>query len=133
MIEYHGWITIQESASEADAGNLEGAVRAIRDQIGALGWNSGLLQLQASNGTYFLNIGGVANRRNQEIEDIHSLLGYIGRIAPGSYGLLYVRDDEHPAELHNEFRVFVMARGRISEQGDSLLSPCIPVIEDEAD
>src|SRR5215467_2984439 len=48
---------------------------------------------------------------------------------PGSYGLLYVWDDEsnqHP----NEFRVFKLARGRVTEHSDVLLSPVIPALED---
>jgi Immunity protein 7 len=46
-----------------------------------------------------------------------------------SYGLLYTRDDEDPAHEHT-FRVFVLARGTLTERADPFLSPFVPGVED---
>lgn len=48
------------------------------------------------------------------------LLGYktmktIGIIAPGSYGMLYVLNDEYPKHF-NEFRVYALAKGNVEEK-----------------
>jgi hypothetical protein len=52
----------------------------------------------------------------------------VARELPDSYGLLYVRDDDH-TEFDNEFRVWRMARGDFSERADPFLSPVIPTVE----
>ncbi|HXT38297.1 MAG TPA: Imm7 family immunity protein [Chloroflexota bacterium] len=50
---------------------------------------------------------------------------------PGSWGLLYERDDETTAPPGpNAFRVRLLARGQIKEGTDPFLSPCRPTIED---
>ncbi|MFF3068112.1 Imm7 family immunity protein [Kitasatospora sp. NPDC057904] len=53
----------------------------------------------------------------------------VGQLAPGSYGLLHIRDDEEPGR-ENEVTVVRMVRGRLSTHTELLLSPCIPVLED---
>ncbi|WP_410611889.1 Imm7 family immunity protein [Amycolatopsis sp. lyj-109] len=63
------------------------------------------------------------------LDEIRTLVAKVGRLAPGSYGLLYVHDDEHP-EHRLSFRVFRLARGRVTEHADHLLSPVIPTLED---
>lgn len=131
MYEFHGWATIQESPSDSDAGGLHGIVERIRSEIAEMGWTVGLLQLQAANGTYFVTVGSFANRKAQEADETMRLFELIGQLAPGSYGLLYVRDDEDTNGHDNEFQVYVLARGKVTRQQDSFLSPCIPVIEDE--
>jgi hypothetical protein len=57
---------------------------------------------------------------------LDELLALIARVLPASYGLVYERSDE----TGNAFRVRTMARGRLTERTDPLLSPANPVIED---
>ncbi|MCO5968955.1 Imm7 family immunity protein [Actinoallomurus soli] len=57
----------------------------------------------------------------------------VGEVAPGSYGVLYLRDDEDPTGKANESQVLVMRHGLVSQQSDSFLSPCVPMIEDPED
>jgi hypothetical protein len=55
---------------------------------------------------------------------------------PGSYGLLYVHDDEDiqdEEDNSNTFVVWKITRGKLTQEKDNYLSPCIPVIEDEYD
>ena len=51
------------------------------------------------------------------------------RKAIGSYGLLYVMNDEAKIE-NNSFVIYKLARGRIERVVDNLLSPFIPTVED---
>jgi len=130
MYEFHGWATIHETTVEADAGNLEFIIKNIQNFISELNWSSGLLKLYPANGIYHLSVGGFLNRKTSEAEEIIKLYQFIADQAPGSYGLLYTRDDEDIDGYDNEFRVFVLARGSIQQKEDAFLSPFVPVVED---
>jgi hypothetical protein len=49
-------------------------------------------------------------------------------LAPGSYGLLHILDDEDPGH-ETEARVHRLVRGEVVEHTGELLSPTIPVRE----
>jgi len=132
MFEYHGWITIQTSAYDEDTEKLRAAYRQISEEIVSdLASSSGLANLQYINGTAQLHIAGHMNHRGTEGQKVIDHFHRVGQIAPGSYGLLYVRDDEDRNGHDNEFRALAMRKGKVTEQHDSFLSPCIPTIEDE--
>ena len=57
------------------------------------------------------------------------MLKSIGKYAPGSYGILYVHNDEDIEGLSNEFQVWRLVRGNLEKQKDYYLSPCVPVIK----
>ncbi|MEU5148946.1 Imm7 family immunity protein [Streptomyces yangpuensis] len=132
MFEYHGWINVQESAdadedSEGGLGNdglrrIAGAVAARIEEVAG----PGLLDLRWMNGELFVHLGGFRNHRDPEVL---AFFGEVGRLAPGSYGVMHVRDDEDPGR-ENEVRVLRMVRGRVHEDVEAALSPCIPVLED---
>ncbi|HEX7306774.1 MAG TPA: Imm7 family immunity protein [Lentzea sp.] len=82
------------------------------------------------NGEYFIHLGGNPNHRRQNGEAVVDLFAKVGQVAPGSYGLLYVHDDEHPQHMLS-FQVFRLVRGTVTEHPDHLLSPVIPTLEDE--
>ncbi|MFH8729128.1 Imm7 family immunity protein [Streptomyces termitum] len=129
MFEYHGWISVQESAGadDDDPGSfrLKGIVAAIESRIREID-SPHLLDLRWMNGEAFVHFGGLRNHRDPEVLDF---FGEIGRWAPGSYGLLHVRDDEDPGH-ENEVRVLRMVRGALFEGVEASLSPCVPVLED---
>lgn len=81
------------------------------------------------NGVPFLHLAGEPNHCGTWGTAILGIFERVGQIAPGSYGLLYVRDDESN-QYPNEFRVFRLARGQVTEHPDVLLSPVIPSVED---
>ncbi|MFJ9692167.1 Imm7 family immunity protein [Kitasatospora sp. NPDC101183] len=125
MFEYHGWVNVIETATaeEQDPAVLHAIADGLRQRIAATGGRH-LLDLRWSNGALFLHLGGL---RNHPDPDVLGLFREVGERAPGSYGLLHVRDDAHL----NEARVLRMVRGRVSEHREALLSPCIPLLEDE--
>lgn len=64
------------------------------------------------------------NRRREEGDRLDLFLAVIARRLPGSYGLIYERDDEMPDPPGpNAFRVRVMAAGTLTERQDPFLSP----------
>lgn len=129
MYELHGWFGLAESAEETDLGGLDQAVEELRNRLDSMSISSVTASVDVWNDQYFLVITGNPNRkRGPEIDD---LLRFVSRRLPGSYGLLYERDDEMRIPPGpNAFRVTVLARGNISVRLDPFLSPCVPVIED---
>jgi len=133
MYEFHGWVVIRETPKIVDEENIDYIVQDIEQTINKLNWNSGVLKLFVVNGEYRILVSGLSNHKAQEAEEVFELYKYVAKIARGSYGLLYVRDDEDIAGLDNEFVVHVLVRGNFTIQKDTFLSPFIPVVEDEYD
>lgn len=134
MFEYHGWITVLESPGEDDELMLPAQLRSRIDSlIGELQKAPGMAHLVVDNGETQIYLGGMRNHRSGPGEEVLETFGRIAEIAPGSYGLLHVWDDEDPEGRRNEFQVFVMRRGTVTRHTDTFLSPRIPMVEDEVD
>ncbi|KUN14772.1 hypothetical protein AQJ11_44110 [Streptomyces corchorusii] len=127
MFEYHGWITVRETAADDDD---EARLRRIVDELElhiAQIDSPYLLDLRWMNGEPFIHLGGYSNHRSSP--DPVELFEHVAVVAPGSYGLLHVRDDEAPGH-ENEVRVLRLVRGVVTQHTEALLSPCIPTVED---
>jgi len=83
MFEYHGWITIEESTSEVNQGNLINIVNGIKNEIKKHNWDHGLMDLRPINGAYHLSLSGFTNHKSQESKDIMSMAPN-GPISPDS-------------------------------------------------
>jgi len=131
MHEFHAWIGLSESTEESDRGGLQDAVGELQELAADSKWHDAVFEVRNLNGQYFVTAEGMVNRRREEGERLDLFLAIIARKLPGSWGLIYERDDEMPDPPGpNAFRVRVLARGRIVERPDPFLSPCNPVIED---
>ena len=131
MFEYHGWVTVRETAADDDDDSrLAEIVEEIRRRIEDIA-SPYLLDLRWMNGEVFVHLGGNSNHRGSG-EEVLDLFAGIGALAPGSYGLLHIRDDEDPGH-GNEVRGLRLVRGRVTEHTEPLLSPCVPVLEDPFD
>jgi hypothetical protein len=128
MYEFHGWVNIVAAEpgegswqeDQAAIAALMERLREAREQVG--GWFE---VRETSNGQIVVVAHGLRNhRRGGALE----LFRWIGERYPWSYGLLFVLDDEDPAR-GNEFVVYRLARGVLTEHADALLSPAAPTIE----
>ncbi|MFF2520706.1 Imm7 family immunity protein [Streptomyces liangshanensis] len=128
MYEYHGWITVRASPAGDDEAEdrLPGIVDGLRLHIAAMA-DPYLLDLRWMNGEPFIHLGGHSNHSSPT--DVLGLFTRVAAVAPGSYGLLHIRDDEDP-EHGDEVRVVRLARGLVTHHTESLLSPCVPTLED---
>ncbi|RZQ62130.1 Imm7 family immunity protein [Amycolatopsis suaedae] len=127
MYEYHGWVTIQVSADESEPdGLLDRAVERVGRLVREFA-APGLVDLRWANGVPVLHLGGVLKRPSTLGPELIRLFARVGELAPGSYGLLYVLDDEDFGH-DNEFRVYRMARGQVTERADPFLTPVVPTI-----
>ncbi|WP_433576243.1 Imm7 family immunity protein [Nocardia brasiliensis] len=127
MFEYHGWLTVQYDVEYDDRARSESTYQAVKARLDAFDTGSGLVDLRYVNGQIQLHFAGYKNHPHWSVLD-----GFkeIGSIAPGSFGILCIRNDEDP-DLYNEFQIFVMRRGQTTTQKDTLLSPCVPLIENQ--
>ncbi|MEV7017098.1 Imm7 family immunity protein [Streptomyces sp. NPDC093991] len=126
MFEYHGWITVRETATDDDEPRLRQIVDELHLHLAQME-SPYLLDLRWMNGEPFIHLGGFSNHRSSP--DVVELFEHVAVVAPGSYGLLHVIDDEEP-EHENEVRVLRLVRGRVTHHTEALLSPYIPTVED---
>jgi hypothetical protein len=131
MYECHGWAVLRESPCEVDAGHLFSIAETVRKCLRTLGEANPWVSLSVVNGTYHLVVTGFSNHRGHEAAEVHDVFRLLCQIAPGSYGLLYVWDDEDTEGYENQFQVWVLARGSMERRTDAYLSPCVPVLEDK--
>lgn len=128
MIELHGWVTIRETYKVTfEEDNEDIVIDQIRKEIENLSWFKP--QIKVLNGAWFLEFTIFANRQNPQTDEVFKLYNRIGELAEGSFGLIYLHDDEADGK-ENQFQVFSLSRGSIKEFSDSYLSPIIPTIED---
>ncbi len=133
MVELHGWATIREFFTLQDDDSdekIEQIIGELGDTISRIHWGNGLLDLRAVNGEYFLTVNIFTNHRDDRVGDALRLFQHIAKVAPGSYGLLYLNDDEDQSGHENEFLVYLLAKGTLTEHKDQLLSPLIPTVEE---
>lgn len=133
MFEYHAWITVQHSAGDEDDADLAAAHARVEKELESLCGGTGLVDLRWVNGMSQLHISGFLNHRSGEGQGVIDTFHRVGQVAPGSYGVLYMLDDEDPNGKNNEFQVLVMRRGQVTQASDAFLSPCVPLIEDADD
>jgi hypothetical protein len=129
MYEYHGWAVILDSTGKEGSG-ASAIYERVTQYIELLKSDTDVFELKEINGQYHLWLSGLNDHEPTSKYDPVEIMQTIGVMAPGSYGLLYVFNDQN--EHHaNEFKVYVLARGLVKLKEDQFLSPIIPVIADE--
>lgn len=123
--------TIRESSSiEDDDKRYSLIIQKIRKYFDELEWTSGVLDLRVVNGDYQVWIASLNNHCPVGKHNPINILKHLGVLAPGSYGLLYIRDSDDE-NFFNEFKVHTLIRGEVLEHNDPFLSPFIPRVEDD--
>ncbi|MGW4396475.1 Imm7 family immunity protein [Amycolatopsis nivea] len=129
MFEYHGWVTIAATATgDDDAALLERLVERVHRSLNNTTMLD-LVDLRWSAGLPMLHLGGLDKHGGAITPQLLETFARVGELAPGSYGLLHIWDDQHP-EHDNAFQVYRMARGQLTEQKDEHLSPIAPTVLD---
>lgn len=133
MLEFHAWITIRETYKdiEDEEEKLDELIDEIKMDIAGIKWNKP--EIKMMNGEYFIEISLFSNHKTEEYDELMDFFASLAKKAIGSYGLIYLLDDEDMNDKHNEFQVYSISRGEIHCQEDSFLSPFIPTVEDEMD
>ncbi|MEU5614294.1 Imm7 family immunity protein [Streptomyces sparsogenes] len=113
LITIYG-LSIGESAvDDDDEVRLRQIVDELRLRIAQMA-SPCLLDLRWMNGEPFIHLGGHSNHRSAP--DVVGLLEHVAAVAPGSYGLLHMRDDEDPGH-ENEVRVLRLVHSHAARGG----------------
>lgn len=134
MYELHGWLNVKATYlyKGADPKIDEHTIMRNADELVkrfTIEHPYTRLRIFHEKDKYILDVMICADRRTDEVEAIIDLFGDIETVANGSYGIIYIRDDEN-ADFPNEFEVFVFKRGKCLRSYDRFLSPCVPELED---
>jgi Immunity protein 7 len=131
MFEFHGWITVQVAdPEEITEEQEEVALQRIQKKVAetqqeTYGWFE--VKTSMNNLTVIVAHGLRNHTQPMPLE----LFVWVGENYPLSYGLLYIHDNEWDLKRDNEFVVYRLAQGKITEFQDQFLSPVIPTIESE--
>jgi hypothetical protein len=130
MTEFHCWTVIQYDSHDTDLVLQKLCVDSCENYLKSHEYlTEDKYKVVKYNGINTFLTSGLHNHKADYILEIFK---WLGQNARGSYGLLYIQNDEE-VETYKGFKVFVMKKGIVSERMDSLLSPRIPTIEDETD
>lgn len=127
MVEIHGWITLRETFKAVDEDNFETILEQVQNEIQKLKYSK--LQIKSMDGECFIEFSSYSNHVSDDTKELLFFYEKVGKIAKGSYGLLYMYNDEDK-DNYNNFVIYRLTRGRVKIFQDKLLSPIIPVIED---
>lgn len=129
MFEFHGWATIRDTAGDADLQRdpSPATVEAIQALAAEVAGTNRAVDVRWANGDVHVWFAGCHNHRRDEILTFFTA---VADRAPGSYGVLYVHDDEDPINS-NSWTRFVMLRGNVQVEIDESLSPHIGLVEDD--
>lgn len=137
MTTYCGWIVLNSSCGDDEAkwgmkGNTAFDVGSLMPEIEAFNQSRSIkIHVREINVTWVLTVAGSTNRRATGWEPFLEFCQRLAVLMPGSYGLIHVQDDEDMRpEYEGRLGVWRIARGKVSEHVDSLLSPLCPVVED---
>ena len=134
MFQAHGWAVVTSETYETDDKADAELLAAFTEQVGFVRTTNIKIHLDVGlNGD--LHVLSVAGHGNHRCELVIDLFRWLAANSSGSYGLLYVLDDEdfQRGDFTNEFRVWRLARGVLTEQADPFLTPFIPMVEDSFD
>ena len=127
MVEVHGWITIRETYEAIDEENFDEILKRINVEIENLNYCSP--KIKRINGECFIEMLACTNHLSSDVMELISFFDVVGKISKGSYGLLYMHNDEDK-DNYNFFVVHRLARGKVEIYRDSVLAPIVPIIED---
>jgi hypothetical protein len=128
VIEWHGWATIRPSATNEDLSDevIAATIAEVRSLVdSASGIHNEVVDLRNANGMWHVWLAGCHNH----VASVTPLFAAIASAALGSYGLLYVHDDENEQAAEG-WEVWVMKRGTVVAAADPFLSPFHPAVED---
>lgn len=134
MVEFHCWITLRYD----DYHNIEIKQRAFLNRFKEFIENEhsfllerGIGRIVKYNDLDCFVLSGLFNHKTQPFSPLE-IMKWISINGRGSYGLLYIlndEDDQRNGDNSNRFKVWVLKRGNLLEMDDIFLSPYFPECE----
>ena len=131
MIEMFAWLSVHPTYADEDTLPPEHEPQIMK-QVSEILRRSGCgIKMQYRNGQPCIQTAYAANHRSAETDALIDTYRRIAETATGSYGVLYLLDDEDPLH-HNDMQVYKFRRGTVTHGTEPDFSPCIPKLEDAA-
>lgn len=144
MFRYYGWIALEYHTHDTDTILQDHAISRFKKYVEDSHFEDDTYIISRRNGIDSFIISRMHNHKH---DDIICLYKWVAEKLPGSYGLLYIHDDEDfngpynrkydyddlEIDNSNKFIVWKLMRGVLTKEEDPFFSPCIPAIEDEYD
>lgn len=144
IFRYYGWIAINYHTHDINLELQDRAIERLNKYLKDIKLKKDTYILSRINGLDSFMVMGLDNHKNNQIIE---LFNWVAENIEGSYGLLYIHDDEdfsgsykqtyfygdQRIDNSNKFVVWKIARGKLIREEDPFLSPCIPIIEDPYD
>ena len=133
MLEYQGWIIIEEDPSGdlPEGKSFDSRASAIIEKIDLLRRKYGAaIAHYGINGNYRITLCGASNRKDTRFYEIVKLYEGISLSLPGSYGILYYLDTEDE-QYWDVYRCLILRKGRITTEIDNFFSPVSEKVESE--
>ena len=126
MFIFHGWADLPDPDPDTGLGGMDlSRLAAKLEEFRRPGLFEAHLATGLNSSLNALWVAGCRNRRHPSVLDLYQ---WLADESTTNYGLLYVNDGESAHE--NEFRIYRLCRGQVTEHADNLLSPIIPTVED---
>ena len=130
MYEFHCWAVLKYHPHDTDLGRQDACIKLCAEYLKRhISLTTNNYKLVTHNGISTFLLSG---QHNHFADYILEIFNWLGQHAPGSYGLLYISDDEDET-ASNFFKVYIMRKGQVTQQADSFFSPKMPLIEDPYD
>jgi len=130
VFEFHGWAVIRSRINLDDPRRTEDERRIFNElqrELRLYDRPEHFWLYETVNELLSITCTGLRNHHKDWVVDFFR---FLATRAPGSYGLLFVQDEEdHRDGYADAFRVFRLARGELRELDDPFLSPRVPIIE----
>ena len=125
MYTWHAWIQLYDDERDRPAPYEQDALAAVRAKARELELRTSPDDpISCTNGGPLFQASGAHDHRGSAHQRLHTLLRFTLDVLPGSWGLVYWRDDETPGtDAYDGYRVLVLARGAIADRLDPFLSP----------
>lgn len=127
LVEFHAWVTLRLSYmadDDEDDYKLYNIIEKIKRRI-----KDSIASIIVKNGEFFLVAHSFSNHLSREYDEFFEIIDFIRKTAPGSYGIMYMFDDED-MQKNNAFKVYVLKKGKLQVLDDIYLSPFFPEVEE---
>jgi hypothetical protein len=88
-----------------------------------------IIELYRINGSAIVSLVMGHNHYTSRTDDFIKMFDLISEVAPGSYGKMYIYDNEGKFAPYNVVTELVLARGEVKRYQDAYFTPYVPKIE----
>jgi len=133
MLDYQGWIIIQDDPTEEmpEGKSFDSRVKEIVERIDLLRAEyDAAISHYGINGHRRIMLCGASNRKDFLFCEVIRLYECVASLLPGSHGILYYLDTEDQ-QYYDAYRCLILRMGRVTTEMDNFFSPVSEKVDGE--